>query len=147
MFCHKWHDVTIVQSDVTISWQLSTGSNYDYHFCYCPLVGILFEVLRNVSKRKSNDCVMSQSILHQLSKPQLHTWLKVICFSFNDTFKLWSISFQGYHNGFVYQLGYILLSITIFIIQLNHLKTNIYLSINQSLSHSCMKTHFETFDY
>ncbi len=45
-----WPDVTIVQSDVTIvvPWQLSTGSKYDYLFCYCPLVGILFEVLRIV---------------------------------------------------------------------------------------------------
>ncbi len=43
-----WSDVTIVQSDVTIvvSWQLSTGSKHDYLFRYCPLVGILFEVLR-----------------------------------------------------------------------------------------------------
>ncbi len=46
-----WPDVTIVQSDVTIvvPWQLSTGSKHDYLFCYCPLVGILFEVLRNVT--------------------------------------------------------------------------------------------------
>ncbi len=43
-----WPDVTIVQSDVTIvvTWQLSTGSKHDYFFCYCPLVDILFEVLR-----------------------------------------------------------------------------------------------------
>ncbi len=43
-----WPDVTIVQSDVTIvvPWQLSTGSKHDYLFCYCPLVAILFEVLR-----------------------------------------------------------------------------------------------------
>ncbi len=41
-------DVTIVESDITIvvPWQLSTGSKLDYLFCYCPLVGILFEVLR-----------------------------------------------------------------------------------------------------
>ncbi len=41
-----WPDVTIVQSDVTIvvPWQLSTGSKHDY----CPLVGILFGVLRIV---------------------------------------------------------------------------------------------------
>ncbi len=40
-------DVTIVQSDVTIvvPCQQSTGSVHDYLFCYCPLVGILFEVL------------------------------------------------------------------------------------------------------
>ncbi len=40
--------VTIVQCDVTIvvRWQPSTGSIHDYLFCYCPLVGILFEVLR-----------------------------------------------------------------------------------------------------
>ncbi len=44
----RWPDVTIVQSDVTIvvSWQLSTGSIHDYLFCYSPLVGILFKVLR-----------------------------------------------------------------------------------------------------
>ncbi len=44
-----WCDITIVQSDVTIvvPWQLSTGSEHDYLFCYCPLVGIQFEVLRN----------------------------------------------------------------------------------------------------
>ncbi len=43
-----WPDVIIVKSDVTIvvPWQLSTGSKYDYLFWYCPLVGILFEVLR-----------------------------------------------------------------------------------------------------
>ncbi len=43
-----WPDVTIVQSDVTIvvPWQLSTGSKHDYLICYCPLVGILFKVLR-----------------------------------------------------------------------------------------------------
>ncbi len=36
------------QPDVTIvvPWQLSTGSKHVYLFCYCPLVGILFEVLR-----------------------------------------------------------------------------------------------------
>ncbi len=41
-------DVTIVQSDVTIvvPWQQSTGSKHYYIFCYCPLVGILFEVVR-----------------------------------------------------------------------------------------------------
>ncbi len=46
-----WPDVTIVQSDVTIvvQWQLSTGSIHDYLFCYCPLVSILFEVLRITS--------------------------------------------------------------------------------------------------
>ncbi len=47
-----WLDVTIVQSDVTIvvPWQLSTRSNHDYLFCYCPLVDILFKVLRIVIK-------------------------------------------------------------------------------------------------
>ncbi len=42
------NDVTIVQCDITIvvPWQLSTGSKHDYLVCYCPLVGILFEVLR-----------------------------------------------------------------------------------------------------
>ncbi len=43
-----WSDVTIVQTDITIvvPCQLSTGTIDDYLFCYCPLVGILFEVLR-----------------------------------------------------------------------------------------------------
>ncbi len=43
-----WPDVMIVQSDITIivPWHQSTGSIHDYIFCYCPLVGILFEVLR-----------------------------------------------------------------------------------------------------
>ncbi len=31
---------------MVVPWQLSTGSIDDYLFCYCPLVGILFEVLR-----------------------------------------------------------------------------------------------------
>ncbi len=38
----------IVQFDKTIAKprKLATGSIHDYFFCYCPLVGILFEVLR-----------------------------------------------------------------------------------------------------
>ncbi len=39
---------TIEQFDKTIVFprKLATGSIHDYRFCYCPLVGILFEVLR-----------------------------------------------------------------------------------------------------
>ncbi len=39
---------TIVQFDKTIVLprKFATGCIYDYPFCYCPLVGILFEVLR-----------------------------------------------------------------------------------------------------
>ncbi len=39
---------TIAQFDKTIVLprKLATGSIHDYMFCYCPLVGILFEVLR-----------------------------------------------------------------------------------------------------
>ncbi len=39
---------TIVQFDKTIVLprKLATGSIHNYLFCYCPLVGILFEVLR-----------------------------------------------------------------------------------------------------
>ncbi len=61
-------DVTIVESDVIIvrPWQLSTGSKYDYLFCYCPLVGILFEVLRIImyvgSPIFSKHCSMFQSL-------------------------------------------------------------------------------------
>ncbi len=29
--------------------KLATGGIHDYFFCYCPLVGILFEVLRIIS--------------------------------------------------------------------------------------------------
>ncbi len=45
-----WPDVTIVQSDITIAvpWQVSTWTIHDYLYCYCPLVCILFEVLRIV---------------------------------------------------------------------------------------------------
>ncbi len=47
---------TIVQFDKTIVFprNLATGSIYDYLFCYCPLVGILFEVLRIVVDGKSD---------------------------------------------------------------------------------------------
>ncbi len=36
-----WTDVTIVESDIikVVPWQLSTGSKYDYLFCYCPPSG------------------------------------------------------------------------------------------------------------
>ncbi len=39
---------TIVKFDKTIVLhrKLTTGRIHDYLFCYCPLVGILFEVLR-----------------------------------------------------------------------------------------------------
>ncbi len=52
-----WTDVTIVQSDVTIvvPWQLLTGSIHDYLFCYCPLGGILFELLRIVVMEHTNE--------------------------------------------------------------------------------------------
>ncbi len=51
-----WWPVTIVQSDLTIvvPWQLSTGSKHDYLFCYCPLVGILFEVVRILQSHANN---------------------------------------------------------------------------------------------
>ncbi len=41
---------TIVQFDKTIVLprKFATGNIHDYLFCYCPLVGILFEVLRIV---------------------------------------------------------------------------------------------------
>ncbi len=41
---------TIVQFDKTIVLprKLAIGNIHDYLFCYCPLVGILFEVLRIV---------------------------------------------------------------------------------------------------
>ncbi len=44
----------IVQSDITIvvPWQLLTGSKHDYLFCYCPIVGISFEVLRIMEPEK-----------------------------------------------------------------------------------------------
>ncbi len=40
----------IVQFDKTIVLprKLATGSIHDYFFCYCPLVGILFEELRMI---------------------------------------------------------------------------------------------------
>ncbi len=64
-------DVTKVQSDVTIvvSWQLSTGSMHDYLLCYCPLVGILFEVFRIVwilassSSLEADLCKMTSTLI------------------------------------------------------------------------------------
>ncbi len=42
-----WPNVTKIQSDVTVlvPWQLPTGSIHDYLYCYCLLVGIVFEVM------------------------------------------------------------------------------------------------------
>ncbi len=44
---------TIIQFDKTIVFHRkhATGSIHDYIFCYCPLVGILFEILRIVCRR------------------------------------------------------------------------------------------------
>ncbi len=39
---------TIVMSGQRLYQTITTGSIHDYLFCYCPLVGILFEVLRIV---------------------------------------------------------------------------------------------------
>ncbi len=91
-------DVTIVQSDVTIvvPWQLSTGSKHDYHFCYCPLVGILFEVLRirdnsdfiisiNKCNGTNNKTNMVTILFFSLSmrtpsiEKSLWVWLSVVC--------------------------------------------------------------------
>ncbi len=47
-----WHQFTMVPSQqylyqtIVLPRKLATGSIYDHLFCYCPLVGILFEVLR-----------------------------------------------------------------------------------------------------
>ncbi len=47
-----WHQVTIVTSEqhlyqtIVLPRKLATGSIHNYLFCYCPLVGILFEVLK-----------------------------------------------------------------------------------------------------
>ncbi len=43
---------TIVQFDKTVlvPRKLATGNIHDYIFCYCPVVGILFEVLRIVGE-------------------------------------------------------------------------------------------------
>ncbi len=47
-----WHQVTMVAWEqhlyqtIVLPKKLSTGNIHDYLFCYCPLVGILFEVLR-----------------------------------------------------------------------------------------------------
>ncbi len=35
---------------IVVPCQLSTGSKHDYLFCYCPLVGILFEVVKIIAK-------------------------------------------------------------------------------------------------
>ncbi len=57
-----WPDVTIVQSNVTIvvPCQLSIASIHDYLFCYCPLVGILFEVLRIGVNKYLTNCLFTR---------------------------------------------------------------------------------------
>ncbi len=46
-----WHQVTMIASEqhlyqaIVFTRKLATGSKHDHLFCYCPLVGILFEVL------------------------------------------------------------------------------------------------------
>ncbi len=73
-----WFDVTIVQSDITIvvPLQLSTGSKDDYLFGYCPLVCVLFEVLR-IAKINSNCCTSVKLHFH------LYVYLYV-CISVSD---------------------------------------------------------------
>ncbi len=59
-----WHQITIVASEqhlyqtivqfdktIVLPTKLATGSIHDYLFCYCPLVNILFEVLRIVDQK------------------------------------------------------------------------------------------------
>ncbi len=47
-----WHQVTVVASEqhlyqtIVLPTKLATGNIHDFLFCYCSLVGILFEVLR-----------------------------------------------------------------------------------------------------
>ncbi len=47
-----WHQVTMVASEqqlyqtMVLPRKLTTGSIHDYLFCYCPLVGILYELPR-----------------------------------------------------------------------------------------------------
>ncbi len=49
-----WHQITMVASEqhlyqtIVLPRKLATGSIHEYVFCYCPLVGILFEVFRIV---------------------------------------------------------------------------------------------------
>ncbi len=69
VWCKCYSDFTIVQSDITIvlPWQLSTGRIHDYLFCYCPLVGILFEVLRinhGVFHKKIRTCSLRKEIVN-----------------------------------------------------------------------------------
>ncbi len=51
-FVQLWHQVTMVASEqhlyqtIVLPRKLAIGSIHDYLFCYGPLVGILFEVLR-----------------------------------------------------------------------------------------------------
>ncbi len=51
-----WHQVTMVAPEqhlyqtIALPRKLATGSTHDYLFCYCPLVDILFELLRIVSE-------------------------------------------------------------------------------------------------
>ncbi len=56
--CHNSSNYATIE----VPLQLSPGSKHDHLFCYCPLVGILFEVLRIVSDTGSDDCIQPTCI-------------------------------------------------------------------------------------
>ncbi len=65
-----WHQITMVASEqhlfqtivqfdktVVLPRKLAKGSIHDYLFCYCPLLGILFEVLRIACALINSICI------------------------------------------------------------------------------------------
>ncbi len=68
----------IVQFDKTIVLlrKLATESIHDYLFCYCPLVGILFEVLR------IDPCILmfiASGLLHNQNKRSVDNLYSYLC--------------------------------------------------------------------
>ncbi len=52
---HLYQTVVQFHKTIVLTRKLAKGSVHDYLFCYCPLVGILFEVLRIRTTTKLRD--------------------------------------------------------------------------------------------
>ncbi len=58
---HLYQTMVHFDKTIVLPWKLATGNIHDYLFCYCPLVGILFEVLRIIDQ-----CYMIMPLVSRL---------------------------------------------------------------------------------
>ncbi len=80
-----WHHITIVASEqnlyqtIVLPRKLKTGNIHDYLICYCPLVGILFEVLRiaTVYYDRQDVLLFRKIQMYIMSKKTTHSWVDV----------------------------------------------------------------------